>query len=64
MAAMEINTTTYTFTRAELVAAFRAWDMDRRDGKCMSHEEADATPPDERAECAADSLLRRLAALD
>lgn len=54
------DNTTYSFTRAELVAAFTEWEKCARSGGTLSPEDARALPLDESAERSADALIEYL----
>lgn len=51
------DNTTYSFTRAELIAAFAEWEKCARSGGTLSPEDARALPLEEAAERSADALL-------
>jgi predicted transcriptional regulator len=45
-----------TITKEQLISALAKWEQDYRDGKCLTHEEADAQTVEENAKMAADDL--------
>ncbi|AXY83334.1 hypothetical protein [Acidovorax phage ACPWH] len=57
-------TKTYTFSREQLIAAFKQWGTAHRSGGTLPHADALALPIDENAERSADTLLEYLEAGD
>ena len=53
---------TYTFNRAQLVAAFVKWETAHRAGETVSHEEAAQLSVEDNAQKSADALIRHLGA--
>lgn len=49
-----------SFTRSQLEVAFTALEIDRQNGRCLSHEKADALTPLERGRLSAETLMRYL----
>lgn len=53
----------FTVSLADIRRAFAEWEQDRRDGKCLSHEEFDAMSMDESVATSAKCFARYLLGL-